>query len=68
MKINKKTKKEKKSYWSVSFRWKLDQQLNAGLLAEQQACEKYGITIILIRKWRKWTPRGSTISAKYIHS
>ena len=53
MKINEKNKKEKKSYWPVAFRWKLIQQIAARLITEEQACEKYAITIILIRKWRK---------------
>ena len=53
MKTNEKSKKEKKSYWPVAFRWKLIQELAAGLINEQQACEKYGITVILIRQWRK---------------
>ena len=53
MRTNKKAKREKKSYWPVAFRWKLVQELAAGLLTEEQACEKYRITAILIRKWRK---------------
>ena len=53
MKTNEKNKREKKSYYAIAFRWKLIQELAAELLTEQQACEKYGITIILIRKWRK---------------
>jgi hypothetical protein len=45
MNISKKNKKEKKfraaiRYWPVAFRWKLVQELTAGLLTEEQACEK----------------------------
>ncbi len=53
MKTNEKNKKEKMSYWPVAFRWRVIQQIDAELLTEPQACEKYGITIILIRKWQK---------------
>ena len=53
MNISEKNKKEKKSYYPVAFRWKVIQELTAELLTEEQACEKYGITLILIRKWRK---------------
>ncbi len=53
MRTNEKDQREKKSYYPVAFRWKLIQELAAELLTEQQACEKYGITLILIRKWRK---------------
>ena len=53
MKTNEKNKKEKKLYWPVAFQWRVIQQIDAELLTEQQACEKYGITIILIRQWRK---------------
>lgn len=58
MKTNKRNNKEEKfrtaiRYYPVAFRWKVIQQLKAELLSEQQACEKYGITVILIRKWRK---------------
>ncbi len=59
--------KEKESYVPVAFRWKVIQQIDAGLIDELQACEKYGISIILIRQWRKWTPRGSTFSVRYSH-
>lgn len=53
MKTIKRNKKEEKSYYPVAFRWKVIQQIKAELLTEQQACEKYEITVILIRKWRK---------------
>ena len=53
MKTNEKDKKEKKSYWPVAFRWKVIQLIDAGLLDDRHACEKYEITAILIRKWRK---------------
>jgi transposase-like protein len=58
MRTNEKTKREKKfraaiRYWPVAFRWKLIQEIAAGLIDEQRACDKYGITVILIRKWRK---------------
>lgn len=53
MKTREKNKKEEKSYWPVAFRWKLVQEIAAGLITEEQACEKYGITAILIRKWCK---------------
>ncbi|MGB3780795.1 MAG: hypothetical protein WA960_20700 [Tunicatimonas sp.] len=52
-KKDQKAKREEKSYYPVAFRWKLIQELAAELLTERQACEKYGITLILIRKWRK---------------
>lgn len=53
MNINEKNNKEKKSYYPVAFRWRVVQEIAADLLTEKQACEKYGITLILIRKWRK---------------
>ena len=53
MRNSKRNKKEKKSYWLVAFRWRVIQQIDAELLTEEQACEKYGITTILIRKWCK---------------
>lgn len=43
----------KKCYYPIKFRWKIVQQIDAGILSKQQACEKHSITIILIRKWRK---------------
>ena len=52
-KKDQKAKREEKSYYPVAFRWKLIQELAAELLTERLACEKYGITLILIRKWRK---------------
>ena len=64
MNINEKNKKEKKSYWPVAFRWKLVQEIAAGLICEQQACEKYRISPILIRKWRKILPLQTTQSMK----
>jgi transposase-like protein len=61
MRTNKKDQKAKREekfraairYYPVAFRWKLIQELAAELLTERQACEKYGITLILIRKWRR---------------
>ena len=53
IKTNEKNKKEKKFYWTVAFRWRVIQQIEAELLTEQRACDEYGITCILIRKWRK---------------
>jgi hypothetical protein len=40
MRTNEKDKREKKYYYSASFRWKLVQELTAELLTEQQTCEK----------------------------
>ncbi len=42
-----------KKYYPVKFRWKVVQQLEVELLTEQRACEKYGITVNLIRLWRR---------------
>lgn len=53
MKIKQKDEITKKCYYPVKFRWKTIQQIEVGILDEHQACKKYGITIILIRKWRK---------------
>lgn len=53
MKTKQKDENTKKCYYPVKFRWKILQQIEVGILDKQQACEKYGITPILIRKWRK---------------
>lgn len=58
MKTNKRNKKEEKfraaiRYYPVAFRWKVIQQLEAELLTDQQACKKYGISLTLIRRWRR---------------
>ena len=53
MKNKEKSESAKRQYYPVKFRWTLLQQIEVGLLDEQQVCEKYGITLILIRKWRR---------------
>lgn len=53
MKNKEKSENTKKCYYPVKFRWKTIQQIDVSILSEQQVCEKYGITPILIRKWRK---------------
>jgi transposase len=46
-------KKEKKSYFPYRFRRITIEKIMLGFLTERQACDKYGLTLKLIRKWRR---------------
>lgn len=48
--------KEKVHYRS-NFRRKVAQEVMAGLLTQQQAAEKYHISINLVREWIRWYKR-----------
>lgn len=47
---------EKKHYRS-NFRRKVAQEVMAGLLTQQQAAEKYHISVNLVREWIRWYKR-----------
>ncbi len=53
MKTKEETRNTKECYYVIKFRWEILQQIEVGILDERQACEKYGISLILIRKWRR---------------
>lgn len=43
----------KKLYFPYRLRRHIIEKINVGLLTEHKACEKYGITLKLIRQWRR---------------
>jgi len=42
-----------KSYYPYRFRRITIEKIMLGFLTERQACEKYGITLKLVRQWRR---------------
>lgn len=45
--------KAEKSYFPYRFRRITIEKIMLGFLTERQACDKYGLTLKLIRKWRR---------------
>ncbi|MDF9797149.1 transposase [Catalinimonas alkaloidigena] len=43
----------KKLYFSYRLRRQIIEKINIGLLTEYQVCEKYGVSLKLIRQWRR---------------
>lgn len=46
--------KRSKNYYPVRVKKKAVQMISAGLLSEQQACQKYRITLKLLHEWQRW--------------
>lgn len=53
MKNSKLEQLAKKSYFPVRLRRQIVEKIYAGLFTEHKACEKYGISLKLIRQWRR---------------
>ena len=52
MRISNLEQKAERSYFPYRFRRITIEQIMLGFLTERQACEKYGITLKLVRQWR----------------
>lgn len=48
---------QEKVHYRSNFRRKVAQEVIAGLLTQQQAAEKYNISVNLVREWIRWYKR-----------